>query len=46
MIIASRRLLWTGHVEKMGDRRNSHGMLMKEPFKKELLGKQRMSKYE
>jgi hypothetical protein len=34
-IIKSRRMRWTGHVARMGEKRNAYGMLLGKPEGKE-----------
>jgi hypothetical protein len=33
-IIKSRRMIWSGHVARMGEKRNAYGMLVGEPERK------------
>jgi hypothetical protein len=40
-IIKSRRMRWTGHVARMGEKRNAYGILLGKPEGKTLLGRQR-----
>jgi hypothetical protein len=40
-IIKSRRLRWTGHVARMGEKRNAYRVLMRKPEGKRPLGRPR-----
>jgi hypothetical protein len=40
-IIKSRRMRWVGHVERMGEKRNTYRLLVGEPDGKTLLGRPR-----
>jgi hypothetical protein len=37
-VIKSRRMTWTGHVARMGMRRNAYRILMRKPEKRKPLG--------
>jgi hypothetical protein len=40
-MIKSRRMRWTGHVARMGDKRNAYRILVEKPEGKRPLGKPR-----
>jgi hypothetical protein len=40
-IIKSRRLMWAGHVARMGEKRNAYMLLVRKPERKRLLGRSR-----
>jgi hypothetical protein len=40
-VIESRRMMWTGHVARMGEKRNAYRLLMEKPEGKRPLGRPR-----
>jgi hypothetical protein len=40
-IIKSRRMMWAGHVARMGEKRNVYGLLVGKPERKRPLGRPR-----
>jgi hypothetical protein len=40
-IIKSRRMIWAGHVARMGEKRNAYRLLVGKPERKRPLGRQR-----